>query len=58
MSVRIKASYTDEAELDRLLQRLAPEVERCKLSKEQKGKYKRAYIDWSGSVTNQGQGER
>ena len=57
MSVRIKASYTDEAELARLQERLAPGVERCRLPREQKGRYKRAYIDWDSDAINQGQDE-
>lgn len=58
MSVRIKVSYTEDAELDRLRQRLAPGVERCRSPREQKGKQKRAYIDWNSNVTNQGNGEK
>lgn len=53
MSVRIKVSYTDELELAKLQRRLAPGIERCSLPREQKGKHKRAYIDWNSNVTNQ-----
>ncbi len=53
MSVRIKASYTDDRELARLQRRLAPGIERCRLPKEQKGEHKRAYIDWNSNASDQ-----
>ncbi len=52
MSVRIKVSYTEELELAKLQRRLAPGIERCSLPRVQKGKHKRAYIDWNSNVTN------
>lgn len=58
MSVRIKVSYTDELELARLRQRLAPGIERCRLPRVQKGVHRRAYIDWNSNVTNQDSGKR
>lgn len=58
MSVRIKVSYTDEQELSDLQQRLAPGIKRCRLPKEQQGRYKRAYIDWNSNVNNQDKDER
>lgn len=42
MSVKIKISYTDEQELDRIVRLLSPEVNRWK-KQQAKGKYKRAY---------------
>lgn len=42
MSVKIKVSYTDEQELDRIVRLLSPEVKRWK-KQQAKGKYKRAY---------------
>ena len=58
MSVRIKVSYTEEEELDKIRQRLSPGIERCRYSKEQEGKHKRAYINWNSNVTNQKESER
>lgn len=46
MSVRIKISYTDDLELAGIIHRLAPNIKRCKYAEKQKGKYKRAYIDY------------
>lgn len=42
MSVKIKVSYTDEQELDRIVRLLSPEVKRWK-KQPAKGYYKRAY---------------
>ena len=58
MSVRIKVSYTEELELAKLQRRLAPGIERCRPVKGRTGRYKRAYIDWNSSVTNQDSGKR
>lgn len=44
MSVRIKISYTEEEELDKIRQRLSPDVERCRPAKGRKGGHKNAYI--------------
>lgn len=46
MSIRIKVSYTEEKELARIIYRLAPNIKRCRRAREQKGRYKRAYIDY------------
>lgn len=37
----------------KLQQRFAPGIERCTLPRVQRGKHKRAYIDWNSNVTNQ-----
>lgn len=58
MSVRIKVSYTEEEELDKIRQRLSPGIERCRYPKVQEGKRKRAYINWNSNVTNQKESER
>lgn len=58
MSVRIKVSYTEEEELARVIRRLSPGIERCRPVKGRTGRYKRAYIDWNSSVTNQDGGKR
>ncbi len=42
MSIKIKVSYTDEQELDRIVQLLSPVVEKWK-KQQAKGTYKRAY---------------
>lgn len=42
MSVKIKVSYTDEQELDRIVQLLSPVVGKWK-KQQAKGTYKRAY---------------
>lgn len=42
MSVKIRVSYTEDEELQDILQRLSPDVKRCKVAK--KGQYKLAYI--------------
>lgn len=44
MSVKIKVSYESPDELQKVLERLAPMVQRCKISKGQEGQYKKAYI--------------
>lgn len=46
MSVKIKVSYTDDLELARIMRRLAPNIKQCRHAREQKGGYKRAYIDY------------
>ena len=58
MSVRIKVSYTDEAELAGVIRQLSPGIERCRLSKEQEGKHKRAYINWNSNIINQKESEQ
>lgn len=44
MSVKIRVSYESPEELQDILKRLAPMVQKCKASKGQKGRYKKAYI--------------
>ena len=44
MSVKIKVSYESPEELQEVLERLAPMVQKCKASKGQEGQYKKAYI--------------
>lgn len=44
MSVKIKVSYESPEELQEVLKRLAPMVQKCKASKGQDGQYKKAYI--------------
>lgn len=43
--MRLKVKYKDDTELLTLLQRLGDHVTKSKTDVEQKGKYKRAYID-------------
>lgn len=43
MSVKIRVSYTDEEELAGVIRLLSPLGKKWKVSKNQKGKYKRAY---------------
>ena len=45
MSVRIKVSYTDDKELMEVLRILSPMIRSYKIAKQQKGAFKRAYID-------------
>lgn len=45
MSVKIKISYQERAELDRVLQLLRPAMKSFKASKNQNGAYKKAYIE-------------
>ena len=45
MSVKIKVSYEHPEELQKLLDRLRPDVERWKVAKNQKGQFKKAYIE-------------
>ena len=44
MSVKIKVSYESPEELQKVLERLAPMVQKYKVSKGQEGQYKKAYI--------------
>ena len=44
MSVKVKVSYTDEQELMRVIIRLKPIIKTCKISKQQQGAYKKAYL--------------
>ena len=44
MSVKIKVSYENEQELQDVITRLGPDIKKVKPSKNQDGKYKKAYI--------------
>ena len=44
MSVRIKVSYQERAELDRVLQLLRPVMKSCKISRNYDGNFRKAYI--------------
>lgn len=44
MSIKIKVSYESPQELQEILKRLEPMLLSYKVSKEQEGRYKRAYI--------------
>lgn len=44
MSVKIRVSYQERAELDRVLHLLRPVVRSCKISENKEGKYKKAYV--------------
>ncbi len=45
MSMKLKISYEHEEELVRLLTILSPLIIRCKRSSDQRGQYKKAYVD-------------
>ena len=44
MSVKIRVSYTDDAELAGVIRLLSPVVKSWKVAKRQEGAYKNAYI--------------
>lgn len=50
MSVKIRISYQERKELDRILELLRPVVKSCRTSGQQ-GNYKKAYIDTQESKT-------
>lgn len=50
MSVNIKVSYEWPEELQYILDKLSPDVEKVKAAREQKGRFKRAYIDIKDGV--------
>lgn len=45
MSAIIRLSYTDPQELQLVIDRLKPEIKKCKTSSNDQGKYKKAYIE-------------
>ena len=45
MSVKIKISYTTKEELENVLQVLSPVMKDYKISKNQEGQYKKAYVE-------------
>lgn len=48
MSVKIRVSYTDDAELDWVIRLLSPLGKKWKVAKKQKGPYKKAYTEERG----------
>lgn len=44
MSVKIKVSYQERAELDRVLHLLRPAMKSCKISRNHDGNFRKAYI--------------
>lgn len=44
MSVKIKVSYQERAELDRVLHLLRPVIKSCKISRNHDGNFRKAYI--------------
>lgn len=44
MSVKIRVSYQERAELDRVLQLLRPVMKSCKISRNNDGNFRKAYI--------------
>ena len=42
--IKIKVSYQDKKELDKIIMLIGDNVEKVKLSKNNKGKFKKAYI--------------
>ena len=49
MSVKIKVSYEQPEELQQILDKLGQGVKHVKLSRQQAGQYKKAYIDFKGT---------
>lgn len=45
MSVKIRVSYQERVELDRVLQLLRPVMKGYKISGNKEGKYKKAYVE-------------
>lgn len=45
MSVKIKISYTTNEELEKVLRVLSPVMKDCKISRNQAGRYKKAYVE-------------
>lgn len=45
LSVKIKVSYQEQEELEKVLFVLSPVMKSYKLAKQQKGKYKNAYVE-------------
>lgn len=46
MSVKIKVSYEHPEELQHVLDRLQPNIESFRVSGNQEGRYRKAYIVW------------
>lgn len=44
MSVKIRVSYSTDAELAGVIRLLSPQIKSCKVAKKQEGEFKRAYI--------------
>lgn len=45
MSVKIKISYNTDEELDRVKELLAPDLKTCRTSRNEEGRYKKAYAE-------------
>ena len=45
MSVKIKISYTTNEELEKVIKLLSPVLKDYKISKNQEGRYKKAYVE-------------
>lgn len=45
LSVKVKISYNTEDELSKILKLLSPVLKSCKVSKENEGRFKRAYAE-------------
>lgn len=45
MSIRIRISYEHPEELERILQKLAPDVKAWKIARRQDGRFKNAYVE-------------
>lgn len=50
MSVKIRVSYSADAELAGVIRLLSPRIKSCKVAKKQEGEFKRAYIELSIEV--------
>lgn len=48
IAAKIKVSYTTHEELQEIVKRLQPMLRNVKVSKNNQGKYKKAYIDLKG----------
>lgn len=52
--IKIKVSYETQEELRQLLQKLHPSVNKCKIPRQQSGKFKKAYIEIKNPVSRLG----
>lgn len=53
MSVKIRVSYQERAELDRVLKLLRPEIKSCKISQNNDGNFRKAYIQLDERTTSE-----
>lgn len=56
--IKIKVSYETQEELRQLLQKLHPSVNKCKIPRQQSGKFKKAYIEIKNPDRRLGGGAR